>query len=281
MQVRVAQVQTPAFTDTQTCLQQVSRQLETLAPVDLVTLPEMFCCPYQAEQFPRYAEAEGGRLWQICSDWAKRYRVYLSAGTLPERDAQGRIYNTAYFFAPDGRQIAKHRKMHLFDIQIPNGQCFQESLTLSAGDSPTVAQTAFGRVGLCVCYDIRFPELARQMALEGAELVLVPAAFNPSTGPCHWELCFRSRALDNAMFYLGTAPARSETAGYVSWGHSIAVDPWGTVLAQLGTEPAVQYVTLDLERVAAVREQLPLLRHRRTELYELRWKSNRKKETDL
>ncbi|MBQ9459396.1 MAG: carbon-nitrogen hydrolase family protein [Oscillospiraceae bacterium] len=236
---------------------------------DLLTLPEMFCCPYETVSFPRFAEPEGGPIWQGCAALAKKYNIYLSAGSMPERGADGCVYNTAYVFDRAGRQLAKHRKMHLFDIDVRNGQSFHESDTLSAGGAVTVFDTEFGKIGLCVCYDFRFPELGRLMALRGARLILVPAAFNPTTGPRHWELMFRAQAMFNQVFALGTAPALDAAASYRSWGHSIAVDPWGAVLAQLGDGEGEQLVELDLSETESVREQLPLLRHRRTDVYRL------------
>ncbi len=239
------------------------------AGADLVALPEMFCCPYETPNFPKYAEPVGGKVWTACADLARRYGVYLSAGSMPELGEDGKVYNTAFVFDREGRQIARHRKMHLFDIAVDGGQHFKESDTLTAGKDVTVFDTEFGKIGLCICYDIRFPELARLMALEGARAVLVPAAFNMTTGPAHWELTFRARALDNQLYYLGTAPARDLTASYHSWGHTIAVDPWGTVMAQMEETPGMQTVELDLDRVEQVRRQLPLLDHRRTDVYRL------------
>lgn len=236
---------------------------------DLLALPEMFCCPYETDKFPRYAEEEGGETYRRCAELARRYGIYLSAGSMPERGADGRIYNTAYVFDRAGNCAAKHRKMHLFDIDVKGGQSFRESDTLSAGNTVTVFDTEFGKMGLCVCYDFRFPELARLMALRGARVLLVPAAFNLTTGPKHWELMFRAQAMFHQVYALGTAPARDASASYQSWGHSIAVDPWGAVLAQMDALEGGQLVTLDLREVDAVREQIPLLQHRREDVYSL------------
>ncbi|MBO4913745.1 MAG: carbon-nitrogen hydrolase family protein, partial [Oscillospiraceae bacterium] len=230
---------------------------------ELVALPEMFCCPYQTDHFPKYAEAEGGEVYSACAALAREYGVYLSAGTMPERGGDGRIYNTAYVFDRMGALIAKHRKAHLFDVDVKGGISFRESETLSAGDRVTVFDTGFGKMGLCVCYDFRFPELGRTMALRGAKLILVPAAFNMTTGPMHWELMFRAQAMFNQVFAFGTAPARVDGAAYQSWGHSIAVDPWGRTLTQLDAAEGFQTVDIDLAETERVREQIPLLRHRR------------------
>jgi predicted amidohydrolase len=192
----------------------------------------------------------------------------LCGGSIAERD-NGRVYNTAYVFDPDGRCIAKHRKMHLFDIDVTGGQRFFESDTLSPGDSATVFDTPFGTMGLCICYDLRFPELARLMVDAGARVLLVPAAFNLTTGPAHWELLFRCRAVDNQVFTVGTAPARDETASYRSWGHSIVCSPWGEVLQEADEKECVLIAALDLGRVDKVRNELPVLRQRRTDLYRL------------
>ena len=236
---------------------------------DMLALPEMFCCPYETARFPRYAEPEGGRVWSRCAELAAKHGLWLSAGSMPERGTDGKVYNTAYVFDRAGRPAAKHRKMHLFDIDVKGGQRFLESETLSPGSSVTVFDTEFGPVGLCVCYDFRFPELGRLMALRGARLVLVPAAFNPTTGPAHWELMFRSQAMFNQFFAAGTAPAPDPAASYHSWGHTIVTDPWGGVAAQLGDAEGFLLTELDLTRTDAVREQLPLLRHRRTDVYTL------------
>ncbi|MGM9992395.1 MAG: carbon-nitrogen hydrolase family protein [Candidatus Bruticola sp.] len=241
------------------------------AKAQMITLPEMFCCPYETALFSRYAEEEGGPICNICAEMANTYKLYLSAGSMPEKDYNGHIFNTAYVFNASGEIIAKHRKMHLFDINIRDGQHFQESETLSAGNHATIFDTEFGRFGLCICYDFRFPELGRLMALQGASIVLVPAAFNMTTGPAHWELIFRSQAMFNQFFALGTAPARCQKATYQSWGHTIAVDPWGEVIKQMGQEEGMQIIEIDLNLVKEVREQLPLLKHRRTDLYQLTW----------
>ena len=229
----------------------------------------MFCCPYQTENFPVYAEKEGGPSWQAMSDYARKYHIYLIAGSMPEADDVGKVYNTSYIFDRDGKQIGKHRKAHLFDINVKNGQHFKESDTLTSGDHATVFATEFGKMGVMICYDIRFPEFARTMVLDGARMIFVPAAFNMTTGPAHWELTFRARALDNQIYMLGCAPARDTQAGYISWGHSIVTDPWGKVMKQLGEKEGILIEEIDLDREDQIREQLPLLKHRKSEMYHL------------
>lgn len=274
MKAKIAQIQAHVYEEKSKNLEELERNLERIKDenIDLVTLGEMFNCPYQTPCFPVYAEKERGETWQKLSALAKKYQIYLSAGSVPEKDEEGHVYNTAYVFDPQGNQIAKHRKVHLFDIAVKGGQCYQESATLTAGDQITVFDTKFGKMGICICFDCRFPEIVRLMTLQGARVILVPAAFNMTTGPAHWELMFRGRAVDNQCYMIGTSDARDEQAGYVSWGHSLVVSPWGDVVAQMDEKPGIQITEIDLDRVEAIREQLPLLSARRTDLYELKEK---------
>lgn len=236
----------------------------------LAVLPEMFNCPYNNQCFPAYAEKEGGFSWQLMSRIAKENKIYLVGGSIPEIDEDNRIYNTSYVFNLHGRQIAKHRKMHLFDIDVKGGQYFKESDTLSAGNQVTVFDTPYGKFGLMICYDLRFPELSRLLVKRGVKFIVVPGAFNMTTGPAHWELLFRTRALDNQVYTLGVAPARDMTAGYISYGNSLVVDPWGTVLKKLEGEENILVENLNLSKTDKIREQLPLLKHIRNDLYQLR-----------
>ncbi|MDO5476697.1 MAG: carbon-nitrogen hydrolase family protein [Eubacteriales bacterium] len=276
MKIKTAILQTHVFLEKEKNLRQLEEILASgkTEGADLVTLPEMFACPYETKNFPLYAEAEGGPAWQTLSGLARKYGIILSAGSMPEAEEEPdtgvrRIYNTAYVFDRDGRQIGKHRKAHLFDIDVKGGQYFRESDTLFPGGWIGCFDTEFCRIGLCICYDFRFPETARLMARDGAKVILVPAAFNMTTGPAHWELMFRQRAVESQCYVIGTAPARDPESSYISWGHSIAVDPWGTILTQMEEKEGIRVVELDLEYVDQVRQELPLLAHRRTDLYEL------------
>lgn len=243
---------------------------------DMIVLPEMFSCPYKTSKFPVYAQEDGGSNWKKLSQTAKDNKVYLIAGSMPEleitRDCcqhQEKIYNTSYVFDRNGNQIAKHRKVHLFDVDIKGGQRFKESDSLSAGTQITTFETEFGKFGLMICFDIRFPEMARLMQLDGARMIIVPAAFNMTSGPKWWELMFRTRAVDNQLFMAGCSPARDDTASYVAWGHSMVTDPWGTILGQLDTKEDILTVDIDLSEIENVRQQVPLTTSRRTDLYKL------------
>jgi len=236
---------------------------------DIVVLPEMFSCPYKASNFPIYGQQDGEKNWQKLSKTASDNKIYLVAGSMPEREGE-KIFNTSYVFDRSGKQIAKHRKMHLFDCDIPGGANFHESDTLTAGDKVTVFKTEFGKIGLMICFDIRFPELTRLMIEKGAKLVIVPAAFNMTSGPNWWEIMFRTRATDNQIFMAGCSPARDEKASYIAWGHSIFVDPFGKILAELDEKEGILFREIDLAEVDDFRNQYKILKSRRLDLYELK-----------
>ena len=221
---------------------------------DVIMLPEMFCCPYSPGSFVKNAEPEGGQVTHALSRMAKESGAYLIGGSMPESE-DGRIYNTCFVYDPTGRRIARHRKAHMFDIDVKGGQRFFESETLTAGDSATCFDTPWGRFGVCVCFDIRFPDFIREM--RGIDFLAVPAAFNMTTGPLHWELLFRARAVDEQVFTFGCAPARDEKSSYVSYANSIAVSPWGKVIARADAEETVLTVNVDPNEVREVREQIP------------------------
>ena len=234
--------------------------------VDMAVLPEMFCCPYSNACFAAYGETAGGEAWQMLSDTARELGIWLVGGSMPELEGE-KVFNTSFVFDRSGRQVARHRKVHLFDINVEGGQYFRESETLTAGDEITVFDTEFGKVGLCICFDFRFQELAKVMGDRGAKMIVVPAAFNMTTGPAHWELMFRQRAVDNQVFTLGVAPARDEKAEYVSYANSILADPWGTVLKRAGEGEEIVIAEIDLARCEGIRAQLPIRNARRMDLY--------------
>lgn len=236
---------------------------------DFIVLPEMFNCPYSNEKFIEYCENESDSytLGKIAS-LALENNVYILAGSIPEKEGE-KLYNTSYLFNREGEIIAKHRKMHLFDIDVKDRITFKESDVLTAGDEFTVVETEFGKIGIGICYDIRFPELARIMVEKGALILFYPGAFNMTTGPAHWELLFRSRALDNQVYCIGVAPALNKDASYHSFGHSIITSPWGEVIAEASDKEDVIYGEIDLSEIKKIREELPLLKNKREDLYEV------------
>lgn len=238
------------------------------AGADMAVLPEMCCCPYENSAFVKYAMERDSAFLQEIAETAKELGLYIVAGSIPLA-SDGKIYNASFVYNNKGEYVCAHRKTHLFDINVPGGQYFMESDTFTAGRDVTTFDTPWGKFGLIICYDIRFPELSRLLALEGVQAIIVPAAFNMTTGPAHWELSFRMRALDNQVFMAGCAPARDMASSYHAWGHSIVTDPWGSVVEQLDETEGILTVELDFEKVETVREKLPLLKHRRTDLYDV------------
>lgn len=233
---------------------------------NVILLPEMFNCPYDNSYFETYAEADGGPTYKRLASWAKKYGVILFAGSVPELEGEN-LYNTAYVFDQKGDLIGKHRKTHLFDIDVKDKIRFMESEVLSAGNSTTVVDTAYGKIGICICYDIRFPEFARKMVLEGAQVILVPGAFNMTTGPAHWQLTARARALDNQVYYGLCSPARDESALYTAYGYSVVTNPWGEVISELDEKEGVLVQEIDFQSQELIREELPLLKHRKPGCY--------------
>jgi omega-amidase len=223
----------------------------------IVAMPEMWNCPYGNEYFPSYAENEGGRSFMFMSALARDNEVYLVGGSIPESDG-GRYYNTSFLFGPDGALLGKHRKAHLFDIDIEGGPSFKESDTLSPGDGFTIFDTEFGKVGVAICFDVRFADMFSAMAAEGCHLVVLPAAFTLATGAAHWELLIRSRALDNQCYFAACAPARSNKLKFRSWAHSMIADPWGDLRAAAATEETVVFGEIDLDYMDKVRRELPV-----------------------
>lgn len=234
---------------------------------NLIVLPEIFNSPYSNDYFPIFAEEYPyGDTIKFLSSIAKEQNIFLVGGSIPEKHEE-KIYNTSFVFDNNGVLLGKHRKVHLFDIDIKDGIKFKESDTLTPGDELTIIDIPFCKIGIAICYDIRFPELFRLMSLKGAEVIIVPAAFNMTTGPAHWDLTLRARALDNQVFVAAASPARDVNASYVAYGHSSVISPWGDIINQLDEKEGILIQEIDLNKVQEIRAQLPLLKHRRTEIY--------------
>lgn len=233
---------------------------------EVISLPEMWNCPYSNEYFREYAEDAEGPTVSFMSDLAAKQGIYLVGGSIPEIE-DGKVYNTSFSFDRSGNIIGRHRKVHLFDIDVKDGIRFMESETLTAGNEMTILDTEFCKIGVAICYDVRFPEWFRKMALAGAKLIILPAAFNMTTGPAHWDITMRARALDNQVYFAANSPARDENGPYVAYGNSCIVSPWGDFVAHGDEKECIIYGDIDLDYIEAIREQLPLLKHRRAELY--------------
>ncbi|OAX40808.1 carbon-nitrogen hydrolase [Rhizopogon vinicolor AM-OR11-026] len=247
----------------------------------VVVLPECFNSPYGYVHFPTYAENIGytpGEEYDIqasvsesvkmLSSAAKEAGVWLIGGSIPERDEEtDKVYNTCTVYSPTGALVALHRKVHLFDIDIPGKITFKESETLTGGETTNYFDTEFARIGLGICYDVRFQELAMISARQGCHVVVYPGAFNLTTGPLHWELLQRARAVDNQIFFSMCSPARDMTAGYHAWGHSMVVDPYGKVLVEADETEMIVHANIDPEPLQSVRSGIPVTKQRRFDVY--------------
>ena len=232
---------------------------------DFTVLPEMFSCLYSRKYFRSFAAMGHESTVAILSALAKELGIYIVGGSVPE-SADGKLYNTCFIFDREGRQIACHRKVHLFDNDSLN---VHESHTFSPGSEITVFDTEFGKMGCAVCFDVRFPELFRAMAMRGAKLVFLPAQFNTMTGPASWELLLRSRATDNQLFIVGAEAARYDGFSYECWGHSMVADPFGSKIAECDETEQILYVDVDLSKTEATREQFPVFPLLRRDIYKV------------
>lgn len=237
---------------------------------DLVALPETFHCRGPNDVKRANAEPIPGPLSEALSAAAKEHGIYLLGGSfneLHDDPSDERTYNTSLLFDPNGERIALYRKIHLFDAVIDGKLKAMESSRNRPGDQVVTADTAFGRVGLTVCYDVRFPELYRALALAGARMIFVPSNFTERTGRDHWEVLLRARAIENGVFVVAPATIGDGGTDFRAYGRSLVVDPWGTVVACAPDAEGVTLATLELARVDAVRASLPTLHHIRPAAY--------------
>ena len=235
------------------------------ARADLAGLPELFTYMGPATRHAEVAEPIPGPTSELLAEAARRHRMWVLGGSIYEREGD-RVYNTSLLFGRTGELAARYRKIHLFDVDLPGQPPIRESATFSPGDQVVTAELEGVRVGLSICYDVRFPELYRMLVAQGAEVLLVPAAFTEETGRDHWDVLVRARAIEDQCFVV--APAQWGPWGPPGdnrrcHGDSLIVDPWGRVLARLEEGVGVAWADLDLEELRRVRERLPALRHRR------------------
>ncbi|KAL5604902.1 hypothetical protein BROUX41_001767 [Berkeleyomyces rouxiae] len=243
----------------------------------IVVLPECFNSPYGTSFFPQYAEvltpspppAASAPSFAALSAMARDAGVFLVGGSIPERDeASDKLYNTCLVFDPTGTLLASHRKVHLFDIDIPGKITFRESEVLTGGSAATVVDfPPYGRVSIAICYDIRFPALAAIAARNDCFAFIVPGAFNMTTGPMHWRLLAQARAVDNQMYTVLCSPARDLNAGYHAWGHSLVADPMATVMTEAEAEETIVTAQLTPGALGDARSGIPVSTQRRFDVY--------------
>ena len=238
--------------------------------VKLVAFPEAVAVADKGESAPE--NAENGPTATLMKRLAREARVWVLAGSFYEENPGGLRKNTSLLIDPEGKTVARYSKMHLFDADLPDGTVARESSRTSAGDAIVVADTELGKIGMSICYDVRFPELYRLMALKGAEILMVPAAFAQNTGrDGHWKTLLIARAIENGCYVIAPAQTGSKRDGtFITYGHSLIIDPWGTVLAEAPQEgECVLTAEIDPERLKFVRASMPSLANRREDVYKL------------
>jgi nitrilase len=269
--MRAAVVQIQAGTDKAANIAAVAPLIEqavTEHRATLVSLPEMWTC-LGGDRATKLDQAEAlpnGPAWTFLSETARRLGITVHGGSVGERDGDT-LFNTSLVFGPDGAELARYRKIHLFDITTPSGAGYRESSLFGAGDSIVTCDVAGARLGLAICYDVRFSELFLALRRAGADIIFLPSAFTAETGRDHWEVLVRARAIETQSWVIAAATTGThvDAVGRTrqTWGHSAICDPWGTVTASLGAEPGVVAADIDLASVARVRAAMPVLDHRK------------------
>lgn len=266
----IAVIQLDTQNDKAENLRQICRMIDEAAGKNakLVTLPETMHCIGEniGEGGPR-EETIPGYSTKILMEKAREHGIYIHCGSLTEkREGETRYYNTSVFLNPSGEIIGTYRKLHTFDVTLPDGTEHRESDRVQPGSEIVTVETELGDFGLSICYDIRFPELYRLLALKGAGILLAPANFTVPTGKDHWETILRTRAIENGC-YVAAAGQIGRKPNLDAYGNSMVIDPWGTVIARARNEPCVIMAEIDLDYIDKVRAQIPSLKNRRTDLY--------------
>lgn len=265
---RVAVIQMTSGDDVENNLQQAAAFVEAAAEqgAEFIALPENFAfMRREGMSFP-CAQGTDGEILTRVRGWAKKHKAWILAGTFPESiPGDSRVYNASALLDPQGKLCAHYRKIHLFDVDLKahGGDQLTESASVAPGEELVLADTDFGAIGLSVCYDLRFPELYRDLSARGARWFTVPSAFTPHTGKAHWEILLRARAIENQAFVLAPAQCGSHNPNRSSYGHSMIIDPWGRILAEAAEEPGFFLADCDLLDQEKQRAALPSLQHRR------------------
>lgn len=231
---------------------------------ELVSLPENFSFLGEEPKKIASAYAIAKDSEKFLKTMAQRFQVTILGGGFPVPLDTGKVYNTALLIDPSGQELARYQKVHLFDVNLPDGNTYRESSTVMAGTSlPQVYPSKeLGNLGLSVCYDVRFPELYRHLAHKGADILFVPAAFTAYTGKDHWQVLLQARAIENTCYVIAPAQTGQHYALRQSHGHAMIIDPWGVILADAGDEPGVAIAEINPARLEQIRRQMPSLQHR-------------------
>ena len=266
MKVVAAAVQMTSTADVAANLESAERLVAEAATrgATFVALPENFAfLKTEGEPIPEAQDLDGPWVQQMAA-LARRHALTLLLGSIPERiPGEKRVFNTSVVLDPEGRVLGSYRKIHLFDVLLPQHAPLEESRSVAPGDQPVVVATAAGALGLSICYDLRFPELYRSLVSAGAQVLAVPSAFTERTGKDHWEVLLRARAIENLAYVVAPAQVGHHAPGRASHGHAMIVDPWGGILAQVVGGEGIAVAELDFARQARLRSELPALSHRR------------------
>jgi predicted amidohydrolase len=272
MELNVAAVQLSSGSDVAHNVDEAERLVNVAADrgAQYVQLPEYFNFLGPFSGFEGAAESIPGATTNRMARLAASRAVTLHLGSLLETSpVKGKFYNTSVLIGPSGDILATYRKIHLFDVNVPGAIVHRESDVITPGKEIVVARLTDYELGLSICFDVRFPELYRKLALAGADVIAIPAAFNAVTGRAHWDLLVRARAIENHAFVVAAAQAGTTTDGIATYGHSLIVDPWGEVLAEATSDgPEIVMAALDLREVARRREQIAFMDFRRPDLYD-------------
>lgn len=265
----VAAVQMDTQNDKETNLKQIAEFIEEAAKkgAQLVAFPEVVNI---LSEEPQYAETIPGPTTELFIQKAKEHHIWIHGGSISEVNAMGvRTYNTSVLISPQGEIKACYRKLHNFDMILPDGSSVRESDRKEPGNEIVTVETELGHFGFAICYDMRFPELFRLMALQGAEIIILPANFTMPTGKDHWEPILRARAIENGCYII--APNQiGVKEKFTAYGNSMIIDPWGTVIARASDQPGIIMADLDLDYLDVVRRKNPAIQNRRTDIYTLK-----------
>ncbi|MBA3920936.1 MAG: carbon-nitrogen hydrolase family protein [Nostocaceae cyanobacterium] len=230
---------------------------------ELVSLPENFSFMGLEEDKIAQAETLATESAKFLKTMAQRFQITILGGGFPVPTDNGKVYNTALLIGPNGEELANYKKVHLFDVDVPDGNTYRESSTVMAGTQlpPVFHSEQLGNFGLSVCYDVRFPELYRHLAQKGADILFVPAAFTAYTGKDHWQVLLQARAIENTCYVIAPAQTGQHYALRQTHGHAMIIDPWGSILADAGDRPGVAIAEINPQRLEQVRRQMPSLQH--------------------
>lgn len=261
--MKILVVQNKVFKDIELTLESINNLLQDklVNNPDFIIFPEMFTTPYDLESISKYKQISNSVVIDFLKKIAKNNDCYVVGGTIPYFE-DGKIYNSCFIIDKQGFVIDRYDKIHLFEITYPNGEYFSEAEVLSKGNRIVTFNTDYGKFGVMVCFDIRFPLLASKIMEDDVLAIFVPGAFNTYTGPKHWRTTFRARAIDNQLFMIGCSPSTDSFGNYNYYGHSIIVNPMGEILKELDETTDAFMIDIDLKEVEKSRNELPILKNR-------------------